>query len=102
MNRCRIEACHSRQRGVLLVPDASRMSQVARTGTSVVERMYEETMAKPTAIESGMKSCFATPAMKNDGTNTERTHSMASNRGMAVFRHASTTAFARDMPDCFA
>src|SRR5438876_539513 len=40
--------------------------------------------------------------MKKDGTNTERTHSMASSRGIAVLRQASTTAIARDIPDVFA
>ena len=59
-------------------------------------------MAKPTAIDSGTNSWRATPAMKKDGTNTERTHSMASSRGIAVLRQASTTAIARDMPDAFA
>src|SRR5690242_8910953 len=36
--------------------------------------------------------------MKKEGTNTERTQSMASRRGIAVFLQASTTALARDIP----
>jgi hypothetical protein len=56
-------------------------------------------MAKTTAIESGTNNWRATPAMKKEGTNTESTHSIASNRGIAVLRQASTRAMARDMPD---
>src|SRR5260370_5749572 len=99
---CRIEAYHSRQRGVFPPSFFSRIIQVASTGTKVVDSTYDEIMAKPTAIDSGTNNCRATPAIKKEGTNTERTHNMASNRGIAVLRQASTTAMARDMPDSFA
>ena len=54
-------------------------------------------MAKPTVSEGGTNNCRPTPTMKNDGTKTERTHSIASRRGIAVLRDASTTARAREI-----
>ena len=55
-------------------------------------------MAKPTASDSGTNNCRAAPAMKNDGTKTARMHIIASRRGTAVLRDASSTARARDTP----
>src|SRR5215831_15547823 len=89
----------SRHRGVLAPPAASRIIHVASTGTKVVDSRYEEIIANPTAKDSGTNNCLPTPTIKNEGTKTERTQSIASNRGSAVFRHASTTAWARDIPD---
>src|SRR5579885_875663 len=74
------------------------MIQVDSTGTSVLESTYDETMAKPTASESGTNNWRPTPTMKNDGTNTESTHSIESRRGIAVFRQASSTARGRESP----
>src|SRR5260370_33509037 len=98
---CRIEAYHSRQRGVFPPSFFSRIIQVASTGTKVVDSTYDEIMAKPTAIDSGTNNCRATPAIKKEGTNTERTHNMASNRGIALVRQSSTTPKAPDFPDTF-
>ena len=55
-------------------------------------------MAKPTARESGTKSCRPTPIMKNEGTNTARMQNIASRRGTAVWRAASSTARACEIP----
>src|SRR5207249_9702885 len=76
-----------------------RSTQVDNTGTSVLESRYEESMANPTASESGTKSWRPTPAMNSEGINTDSTQSIASNRGTAVFREASMTPRARDRPD---
>ena len=81
---------------VLLASCPCASSTSDSTGTSVLESTYDEIIAKPTASDSGTNSCRPTPAMKNDGTNTASTHSMESSRGTAVFRHASSTARARD------
>ena len=50
----------------------------------MLERRYEVTMAKPTASDSGTKSAWAAPCMKNDGIKTASTQSIASSRGIAV------------------
>ena len=55
-------------------------------------------MAKPTASESGTKSDRDTPVMKNDGTNTATTDSIASNRGTTTSPLASSTARATGVP----
>ena len=57
-------------------------------------------MAKPTASESGTKSAWAAPCMKNDGRNTARMQSIASNRGTAVSMFPSRTAEAIDAVPC--
>src|SRR5258707_14663179 len=62
-----------------------RNSQVDITGTNVLERMYEVTIEKPTASDSGTNSAWAAPCMKNEGMKTARTHSIASRRGTAVW-----------------
>ena len=55
-------------------------------------------MANPTANERGTNSDFVTPVIKNEGTNTARTESMASNLGMTTSLLASSTARARSTP----
>ncbi len=73
-----------------------RSSQVESTGTNVLDKRYEETIAKPTASESGTKSACAAPCMKNEGRKTARMHSMASRRGTAVSMLPRRTAEAID------
>ena len=65
---------------------------------NVLDKIYDESSAKPTARESGRNSWRPTPTMKNEGTKTARTQSIESKRGIAVLRAASSTALARDPP----
>ena len=67
-------------------------------GPGLLESTYEATIEKATASDSGTNSCRLTPVMKNDGTNTARTHSIANKRATAVWRDASRTARAFDIP----
>ena len=64
----------------------------------MLESRYDAIMAKPTASESGTKSCRPTPTMKNDGTKTARMQNMESSRAIAVRLQASSTARARETP----
>ena len=64
----------------------------------MLDSKYEETMAKPTARESGTNNWRPTPVMKSDGRKTDNTQSMARNRGSAVLRQASTTDRALESP----
>ena len=64
----------------------------------MLESRYDAIIEKPTASESGTKSCRPTPTMKNDGTKTARMQNIDSRRAMAVRLHASTTARARETP----
>ena len=64
----------------------------------MLESRYDAIIEKPTASESGTKSCRPTPTMKNDGTNTARMQNIESRRAIAVRLHASTTARARETP----
>ena len=75
--------------------DGLPSSQTDSTGTSELERRNDAIMAKPTASDSGTKSDRDTPVMKNDGTNTATTDSIASSRGTTTSPLASSTA-ARD------
>ena len=61
------------------------------TGTSVLERKYDASIAKPTASDSGTKSCRPTPVMNSAGRKTASTHNIESRRGAMVFLHASMT-----------
>jgi hypothetical protein len=69
-----------------------------QTGTNVLDRMYEASIAKPTASDSGTNSAWAAPCMKNDDTNTARMQSIASSRGNAVSAEPSRTAWASGLP----
>src|SRR3979411_55622 len=69
-----------------------RNSQVDITGTNVLERMYEVTIEKPTASDSGTNNAWAAPCMKNEGMKTASTHSIASRRGTAVWALPARTA----------
>ncbi len=53
-------------------------------GTKVLESMYDEIIANPTAKVSGMKSERSGSSMMKAGINTDRMHNSASNRGTAV------------------
>ena len=75
-----------------------RSIQVEITGTRVLEMKYDASIAKPTASDSGTKSCRPTPVMKSAGRNTARTHNMESRRAVVVCFEASSTARARDRP----
>jgi len=81
---------------------ASRIIQVASTAPMSLKGHRTKSWQNPRRSTAGRINWRATPAMKKEGTNTERTHNIASNRGIAVLRQASTTAIARDMPDAFA
>ena len=74
-------------------------TQVERTGTKVMERVYEATIEKPTARESGTNSARPTPTIKSEGRKTASTHNMASSWGTAVSRLASSTALASGFPE---
>ena len=76
----------------------SRISQVASTGTSVLDSTYDEIIAKPTASESGTNSWRPAPVMNMDGTNTASIQSIERKRAVAVLRQASRTARARLSP----
>ena len=65
----------------------------------MLESTYDEIIANPTARESGTNSWRPTPTMNSAGMNTESTHSMERKRGVIVFRQASTTARAFDIPE---
>src|SRR6266404_6085898 len=71
-------------------------SQTDSTGTTVLERTYDEIMAKPTASDSGTNSERTGSAMMNAGMNTDRMHSIARKRGTAVSLLPRWTARARD------
>jgi len=73
-----------------------RSSQVATTGTKVLDSRYEAIIEKPTASDTGTNSPRAAPSMKKDGTNTARMHNMASSRGRAVCELPSRTAQATE------
>ena len=77
---------------------AVRFSHVAMIGTSVLARKYEAIIENATASARGTNTARATPVMKNDGANTETTQSMASIRGTATSRLASSTAVATGLP----
>ena len=55
-------------------------------------------MAKPTASESGRNIALAAPTMKNDGTKTASTQSIAMSSGNATSRPESTTALPTGLP----
>src|SRR5580658_10184714 len=59
-------------------------SQTDRTGTNVLDKRYDEIMAKPTASDSGRNSDRTGSFMMNAGMNTDRMHNSASRRGTAV------------------
>src|SRR5258708_6533241 len=67
-------------------------------GTRELDSKYEAAMANPTASERGTKRERATPTIKNDGTNTASTQSIASSRGICTSLLASKTATARPRP----
>jgi hypothetical protein len=73
-------------------------SQTERTGTRELARTNDAIIANPTARDSGMKSDRETPVMKNDGTKTATTESMASSRGTTTSPLASSTARATGVP----
>ena len=58
----------------------------------MLDSRYEETIAKPTASESGTNRAWAAPCMKNDGMKTARMQSIARSRGTAVSRFPWRTA----------
>src|SRR5258707_2725104 len=98
VNFSRIRPCFSRSLSrkeeafVSLSGEWSRRIHVERTGTSELDSKYEAAIANPTARESGIKRERETPTIKKDGTNTARTQSMASNRGIWTSLLASRTA----------
>ena len=67
-------------------------SQTDSTGTTVLERRYDEIMAKPTASDSGTNSDRTGSAMRKAGMNTDRMHNSASSRGTAVMWLPFSTA----------
>ena len=73
-------------------------SQTDSTGTSELESRNDAIIEKPTASESGTNRDRDTPVMKNDGTNTATTDSIASSRGTTTSPLASSTARATDPP----
>src|SRR5438876_11484889 len=77
---------------------ASRINQVEKTGTRLLDSRYDAIIAKPTASDSGTNNCRATPAMKNEGTNTASMHTIERKLAIALRLHASTTATPRDEP----
>src|SRR4051812_18049630 len=67
-----------------------RSDHVDRIGTSVLESRNDAIIANPTASDNGTNRDRVTPVMKNEGTNTATTASMASTRGPTTSPPASS------------